>query len=225
MPTATTNVVGFYRGTLFLNYGQYGWSETLDIVGASDADALAQLQKYLNHRRWTLPASVSAVYGRVVKVPNVRYSVPLGGLPLIGKAPNLTAPNANDMNDPDSAVCMHFVADEGKQSIRFFRGLPDDAIAGTALALSAPGGSWIDLTVDPGDGSATPATLAAAFKNVMSFIGYYTYVASQQQTLVIGGNPTLGFRMRIITGLLSRSVRNKKTGRPFGLSRGKALIH
>jgi hypothetical protein len=225
MAVLTQNVTSYYRGTIFFNFAQSGWSETLDMIGSNDADALGQLTKYLNHRRWMLPLSVSAVYGRVVKVPLARYSVALGGLPLVGRAPSLTAPNANDMNDPDASFCGHFIADEGKASIRFFRGLPDDAIAGNAIVPAAPGGSWFDVSVDPGDGTATPATLAAAIKNCFSFLGYYTYVASQQQTLVIGGVPTLGYRMRIMTNFLSRSVRNKKTGRPFGLSRGRALIH
>lgn len=228
---ATGNVTNYYRGTVFFNYGQVGWSETIDIMpsafpltGTTDTDAKTILNNYVNHRMWCLPAGVSAVYGRITRVPSERYSVALGIFPIAGKAPNLTTPNANDMNDPVACLCTHMIADLGKQSIRFIRGLPDDAIASSALALAAPGGSFIDLTVDPGDGSATPATLAAALKKLISHVGYNTYCASQRQRVNIGGTNKDGYVLRAFTGLILRGIRKKSVGGAFGRPRGKQPI-
>lgn len=221
---AAVNVEGYYAGTVWLNWGKFGWSETIESNSASDAAALTHLLKYVRHRLWCLPATVEAVYGRIVKVPHVRYSVPLTGLPLIGKAPDLTAANVEDMDSVERSATMNFVVDNGKKSIRFFHGLPDDAITAQALTLTPAGDVWIDLVNDPGDGTATPATLTAALKNLMSYIGQKCIVPGQRQSLTIGGVVKLGYATNVITGILPRAVRNKKVGRPFGLSHGKGPI-
>lgn len=222
MPTFNTPT--YYQGTIFLNYHNLGWSESLDIFETTDAAALVTLHKYAAHRMWTFPAAVTCVYGRICMVPLERYSIALQDLPLGGKAATLTTANANPVNDAMVAPCMHFIAAEGKKSIRFFRGVPDDIIADLAIVPAAPAGSWVDIVTDPGDGTANPGTWAIAFKNVMSYLAQKTYVASKRQILDIGGVETDAYRLRIFTGILSREARAKKTGRPFGLHRGRVGI-
>lgn len=223
MPTA--NALSYYRGTIFMNYQQMGWSENIDIASVTDASALSVLKSYAAHRAWTLPAQVTIVYGRVTKVPFQRYSIALDNLPLVGKAPNLTTPNIVKPNDAMVAPCFHFIADEGKSSIRFFRGVPDDRVLDMQLVDAPPAGSWVDLVGPVGDGTANPSTWDVALKNVFSFIAQTTVVASKKQILNIAGVDQEGYRLRIFTGILSRQARKKDTGRPFGSPRGRAPAH
>lgn len=222
---APVNVASYYRGTLFFNYLKFGWSESLEFSDATAAACLVKLLTYAKLRAWCLPAGVKIVYGRVVQVPQIRFSVPLAGLPLSGLAATLTTPEATDMDSVERSACFNFIVDNGKKSIRMIHGLPDATITSQDLVPAAPGGDWIDLVTDPGDGTANPGTIAAAIKAVNSFIGQKCIVPSQQQTLVIGGVTKLGYATNVITGVLSRAVRNRKVGRPFGLSLGKAPIH
>ena len=218
------NTPSYYQGTIFVNYKNLGWSESLDIFEATDAAAQATLLKYARHRAWMLPASCKIVYGRVCLMPLERYSIALIDMPLTGKAGDLTTPNANPVNDAMVSPCFHMIADEGKRSIRFLRGVPDDIIADLAIVPAPPAASWMDLVTDPGDGVSNPGTYAAAMKLALSFIGQKTFVASRLQVLDIGGFQLEGYRLRIFTGILSREARAKKTGRPFGLHRGRAAI-
>ncbi len=221
---ASTNVRNYYKGTIFINYKQNGWSESIDFIAANDAAATLVLQKYAQHRQWTLPLLCSIVYGRVAYVPLQRYSIPLAGAPFVGKAASLTTANTNPPNDAMVAPCMSFIAEEGKHSIRFFRGVPDDIILNMALVPTPPDGSWVDLVVDPGDGSANPATWDVAFKNVLSYIAQKTVLPSKAQMLIVDVLDEEGYRLRPFTGILSRDARKKSTGRPFGMSRGRAMI-
>lgn len=225
------NVLTYWKGVVKLNYkaaGGFvcGWSEMINIDAATGADAVTILQKYMNHRAWTLPTSVTMVYASVIKVPLVRYSTPVDNLPIVGKAPSLTAPNVNDMDEPKRTFCLHMIVDEGKKSLRHIHGIPDDLITATALVPAAPGGSWIDLVTPSTDGTATPATYAAALKALLSFIGMNSYVPSQPGTFDIATVATPNsYRLRAITGILSREVRSRPVGRPFGLPRGRQPIH
>lgn len=221
----TNNKTTYYRGTIFMNYQQMGWSESVDIDAATDASALGILKGYAAHRAWTLPAEVTIVYGRVTRVPFQRWSIALDNLPIVGKAPNLTTANIVKPNDAMIAPCFHFIADEGKTSIKFFRGVPDDRILDMKLVDAPPAGSWIDLVSVLGDGTANPATWDVALKNVMSYIGTVCCVASKRQIVNIGGVDQEGYRLRVFTGILSRFARKKDTGRPFGSPRGRAPAH
>lgn len=218
------NVVSFYRGTIWFNWLKFGWSESLDFPDATPADAAAKLLIYAKHRSWMLPNTVSIVYGRIVKVPQERYSIPLGGLPLVGQADQLTTPDEEDMDSVERSATFNFIVDNGKKAIRNFHGLPDDVINAQALLVDPPGGSWIDLVTASGNGTVNPATIDVAIKNVISYIGKNTIVAGRQQTLTIDGGQKLGYATNVITGVLARAVRNRKVGRPFGLSLGKGPI-
>lgn len=224
MPTVVS-AVRYWKGTVNINYGQYGWSETIDIKDDTEANVKLVMLKYIRHRMWLLPATCSAVYARVVRVPFTRYGIAIDNLPIVGKAPNLTAPNVLDMDSVERAACFHLPVDLGAKSIRFIHGLPDDAITAQGLVTAAPGGTWLDLVTDPGDGTATPATLAAAIKTYLSYLLQMTYVATQKQVRLIADVATDVWDLRIFTGLLLRGVRNRKVGRSFGLSRGRAAIH
>lgn len=227
----TQNVSFYYRGVVKLNYkaaGGFvcGWSESIDIVAADDAAAVAILTAYVHHRKWTLPITVTMVYASCIKVPRANYSIALPNMPVAGKAPDLTAPNVLDMDSPTRTFCLHMIVNEGKRSIRHIHGLPDDAITATAITLTPAASSWIDLATVPGDGTTAPATLTVALKALISYIGMASYVASQPGTFDIGGVPTPNaYRMRAITGILSREVRSRPVGRPFGLPRGRQPIH
>lgn len=227
----TQNVATYYKGVVKLNYKSggglvAGWSESIDIVSANDTAANVILKNYCNHRLWTLPTSVTLVYGSIIKVPLTRYSVALPDMPLVGKAPTLTTANVNDMDSPQRTFCLHMIVDEGKKSIRHIHGLPDDIVVATAIVPAAPGGSWLDLVTATTDGTANPGTFAVALKNLISFIAMNSYVASQPGTFDVAGTPTTpAYRMRAIIGLLSRDVRARPVGRPFGLLRGRQPIH
>lgn len=227
----TVNKATYYKGVVKINYksaGGYvaGWSESLDLIGDTDAAASTLLRNYVNHRVWTLPTTCTVVYGSIIKVPLQNYSVALADMPVAGKAASLTTPNTNDMDSPERSFCLHMIVDEGKKSIRMIHGLPDDIVVGTTIVPAAPAGSWIDLTTTTADGTANPATFAVALKNLISYIGMNSYVASQAGTFDVLGTPTTpAFRMRAIIALLSRDVRKRPVGRPFGLPRGRQPIH
>lgn len=223
MPTLT-NQTKYWRGTVNINYGQYGWSESIDIADDTEANVQLVLLKYIRHRMWILPASCKAVYARIVRVPFTRYGIAVSGLPISGLAPTLTTANANDMDSVERALCLHCPCDLGSKSIRFIHGLPDDIITAQALVTSPPGGTWLDLVTDPGAGTANPATIDVAIKNLFSYLLQKSYVATPKVTRVLGGVPTEVYDLRAFTGLLLRGVRNRKVGRSFGLSRGRAAI-
>lgn len=228
---ATQNVATYYKGVIKINYKSAGglvagWSESIDIVAASDAAAATILTNYVNARVWTLPTTCTVVYGSIIKVPLVRYSVALANMPVVGKAASLTTANTNDMDSPQRTFCLHMIVDEGKKSIRGIHGLPDDIVVGTTIVPAAPGGTWLDLVTATTDNTANPGTFAVALKNLISYIAMQSYVASQPGTFDVGGIPTTpAFRMRAIIGLLSRDVRARPVGRPFGLLRGRQPIH
>lgn len=221
---ATTSVTTYFRGVVNINTDQFGWDESLVIKESTLALAEAVMDKYVNHRLWTLPSTATIVYGRVVTIPNTRVTQAMSNLPKVGKAPNLTTANANPMNDPSVAWCIQYIGDQGKRAIRFFRGFPDDIIARMKLTVTPPGGSWADVANDPGDGTANPGTFDVAMKKLANFIAFNSYVPSSRQTVTIGANQVQGYILREIKGLLSRDCRTKKTGRPFGLSRGRQPI-
>lgn len=228
---ANQNVASYYRGVIKLNYKSAGgfvagWSESIDIVASSDAAASTILTNYVNARVWTLPITVTVVYGSIIKVPLSRYSVALANMPVTGKAASLTTANTNDMDSPERSFCLHMIVDEGKKSIRMIHGLPDDIVVGTTIVPAAPGGSWLDLVTATTDNTANPGTFAAALKQLISYIAMQSYVASQPGTFSVGGTPAPNsYRMRAIIGLLSRDVRKRPVGRPFGLPRGRQPIH
>lgn len=221
---ATIAATSYYVGSAFFKFGESGWSENFGISAVSDSDATALITKYMAHRAWLLPTSVTAIYGRLTKVPRNRISIPVDIFPIVGKAPNLTAPDANDVNDVEVCPRCTFGIDGGGTMKRHTHGVPDDIIVAKALVPAAPAGKWFDITADPGDGVAAPATYAAALKNFWSFIGYYLCCPSKKQTVTVGGSPVQGYNLRAITTMIQRGVSRHKVGSPFGLSPGRAPI-
>lgn len=222
--TATVNVAGYQRGTIFINGQNYGWSESIDMNAADVPTAAGLLLIYANLRAWTMPSSCSIVYGRVTKVPNSRYSQPLAGLPILGKAGSLTTADATDINDFGGAPCVRFIADQGKSGTKFFRGCTDAFITANAIVPAPPSGGWYQSGVTITDGTTQPGTSSIAFSNLLSWLILNTYQPSQLQSVIVGGTGIQGYIMRSYLNLLIRGVRIKKTGRPFGLPRGRALI-
>lgn len=221
---ATTPLATYYAASIFFEFKESGWSETISIAASSDADAIAQATAYAHHRMWLLPASITATYGRLTKVPRNRISIPLDIFPLVGKAPTLTTANANNVNDVEVCPRCTFGIDGGGTMKRHTHGVPDDIVVAKALVPAAPAGKWFDITVDPGDGTGNPATYDVALKKFWSFLGYYLCCPTKKKKVTIGGVLVDGYTCRAITTMVQRGVSRHKVGRPFGLSPGRAPI-
>jgi hypothetical protein len=216
------NVSSMNRGTIFINYKSYGWSETFDMPPAPIADNLTKLKQLAKYRARTLPPAASVVYVRLSDRVDVRKSLGVIDAPYAGYFNIATAPAVTQINDPCTALCFRVQAEDFAASTRFIRGVPDDSVKDTVFQEGPPVGGWmwpLTSTFAVEDNPAAAASYLDAVKDYLSVVARHTVVAKK---IPAGpGHPILEFEANTILGYIFRGVRRHDTGRPFGQSRGR----
>lgn len=213
-----------YRGTIFINYGRYGWSETFDLASIDQSGVVRVMKNLALFRSYFLPNNATVSYARAQLRGTQRKSITCLDGPFVGKAETLTTPELSFMNDPSSSLCFRVQGQDQSHTTRFLRGIPDSRITDTTLVGGVPADGWtgsetIDETTMP-----VPATWMAALQRYLKYISLWTSIVVVETVPSANGGTAEVYSAKSLVGFLFRGIRNKKTGRPFDLSRGRGAI-
>lgn len=187
-------------GTLFINGGNFGWSEVYPMNVADYPTAVTNMTTTLT-KRLALLVSDLAVVGMRISDSDVKGdSYPTGlTFPQVG---TFAVAPADATYNADLAIRAEFVGALTQRSQRWIRGLPKSQVSN--VGAYAPTGPF--TTALTSYLAQVLSTCAAAHRIPGAVTApFYTFTNYSGYTLV--GN------------LLSR-----KLGRPFGLSRGRRLV-
>jgi hypothetical protein len=225
MPTPVTSPsqTDFMVLTMFINKGNQGWSEKHVINAVSGtppvptyATAAPLALNIINNRANILALGAMIVWARLTLKSNPRLSVPaLPGPVFAGRVDGeTTVESTNKVED-----CLEFRADDmaGIHSTRAIRCLRDSWIADTNAGITVP-------AVLPTLASVARAVQVSGF--LLPVDALYNYLlAVMQNSVLLKKNPVsgpAGWRSVNIVNWTYRGTGERKTGRPFNVSRGRA---
>lgn len=225
LPTAglTKNLM---IGTLFINFKNSGWSEKYILCGGDaspDSTNLTYEQAATNFglivaaRALLLGLNCDIAWARVSAAVQKRESYP--AISVHQPALEVTGDGGTIEKISDPEVCMNFRFDDGAGRFytRSFRGLRDSWVTDfdtDGLAFSANPAHDAALETP-----TAPATLLTADQAIKNFL-------IRMKNLTLGvkltGDPVNPWRTFAIPRSSFRRIKDRQTGRPFGMSAGKA---
>jgi hypothetical protein len=192
-------MAGPFKGTLFINTADAGWTETYYINAASLAAASTALGNILTPRQGVSRSEVKFPVGRIVDL-----SAPRTSLLLTVVAPAGTWAGADlSTVDPALAILVRMGSADGlTRSRHFLRGIPSLQINGAATD---------PITWGPTAGYTTALN---------------AWIAAVQANAVLAKKTApLTYTTKAITNMAISTVGTiRRAGRPFGLRRGRRLI-
>lgn len=200
------------RLVLHINHPRGGWSESYFLKTTSYTDGIEAGALLVAYRRSMLASNCSVVWARVsfLGKPKERRGIP--GLP-VGPLPQV--PGQDTIDNPSDALHYAFESVSGRWGNRLFRGVQDSLVEDFHYngAMVEPLSAALALS-NPLDGAASLTRIRQSFLRWL--INNTDHVRITDK-----GPPTLG-DTEAWAACVPRKVSNRKTGRPFGLSRGRA---
>jgi hypothetical protein len=229
VPGAAANQPNLWVGTLYVSGDGAGFAEkyALNIpcpATPRQADYLAAVVAFgaiCVARAWLLPLNFSLLWGRVSAANQFRDSAAAFNQPLYGGLlTGNTPPEATieTCNEPDDALMWRFEDQAGHFSQRLIGAVRDswiaDAKAASGINVGFDGLGAILGTI------AVPAPLTAAtvINNFLVALQNNACLATQK------GADVNTWNLYPYQNCIYRYAGNRKRGRPFGLSRGRAAV-
>lgn len=222
-PTARANLNVIF-GTMYFNYKGYGWSEKYPLLAnaaASGAYNFSQVLSYfqdgVSRRAKLLGLGVNIVWARLTNSLTPHRSIAA-----------ISGPQAPILVDSESTVGVindirdgyHFRLENasGFYGNRILRGLRDTWISDQDVQATTITTPPLDVTSGTYVGSASQAGLARkdALADFLQWIGQNSGIASK-----VPGS-SINYNVTTIATIAFRAVAGRKTGRPFGIHRGRA---
>lgn len=200
------------KAVLHVNHARAGWQETYFLKTNSYPAALEACNLLVHYRRSFLAQGCEIVWARVSFLGTPRERQGLQGLP-VGPLPQ--APQGESIDNPSDALHYAFETNTGRWGNRLFRGIPDPLVRDFAYdgVMPEPLAPALALS-NPLDGGASLARIRQSFLR-------WLIINTQNVRVTAKGPPPVGDTSPW-ERCLPRRVSNRKTGRPFGLSRGRA---
>lgn len=207
-----------YRGTMYFEYTEQGWSESVWLPSAAPEQALASLKILWDKRLNILPLNARGLYARVAQAgkPRDKHAYP-GPYPVQGGVtPPLTPPVDEFCNDVEFAQRIGLETADGRWATYFLRCIPDGEVEDrrlkTALVIPPPNATPV-----------TPTTWVQAVANYAELLRKNTVHC--REVAPAPAQPTVRlFELTAWAVALDRGMAKKNTGRPFGVSRGRARV-
>lgn len=207
--------------TMYFEGLDQGWSEKVDLGDISLASALTAGASFVNYRLTFLPSGCFLKYAKVSsKGKPADSKMIVKNYPVAGEwdGTDLAVPDDTDAqhypSQANDALQVRFETDDGKSSNRFIHGIPD------AVAVAD------ELLTTVADTGIAPVALATV--QAMN-----TWAARVNEYLALLRTSGQLFRQRVIGAVtvmqtspiervIYRQLGSRKTGRPFGISAGRA---
>lgn len=214
------NSTNLMAAVLYFSYRQNGWSEKYHLKTATYDEGMAKLIELAAYRRAFMGFGVEINWGRVSFEANPREAkaaegLPIGFLDSMKKVPT-EADTLYYPNDPQTGLVYRFETPTGKSGNRIFRGVPD----GMVQNFKYDGAMPTPLT--------TSQTLAAPDNPSGGSANYYRQsflrwlITNTQYARRQAGVTPPTWTIENWDAIKPRGIGNRDTGRPFGVSRGRA---
>lgn len=209
---------GLMHGVLYLNFQNNGWSERYPLKSTDYPTARDVFKKLAKLRMAFVGTGVEMVWARVSFAANPRESSGIDGLPLL---PHPTVGDQNPPEDPFTAIHYRFETAQGKSAVRLFRGIPDNVVANYKFNGVAPEPLAAGQPIGDPD---NPGTSLAYLQR--SFLSYVIANCLHTRFLgLLGEPPAPTWETGDYARAMFRNIRKRDTGRPFGITRGRAASH
>lgn len=213
-----------YKLTMHFQGEDQGWSETVYLPDSTPAAALTKANLIQEQRLEILPQSCVIVYAKVAQMRNPRDAQKCSGTyPISGLWGNLddTVGTGNDdasIDTPNAALQIRFENGAGQWATRYLHGLPDPEVKQYVL---------LTPVTEATTATATVATSVIDASTVWSTRCAYYLAQLRSSTMMyrkVVGLATSAQQLDTPTRVMVNRVTNHKTGRPFGIARGRAPI-
>lgn len=210
-------------GTLYFNYGAYGWSEKYYIGSRSTNEtptapydqAAQDLFNLASYRGYLLGNNVKLTWARCSLLTRLRDSVAAIASPLSPRKVG-TETTVEAIDDPQTAILFRMEDGAGRYFNRHIRGLRESWVLDTELIDSVWAAGITPASDFVADPTPTLYTPVQAFQNYLLALLAYTVNVKKMTT---GPSP---YSVSAYNRTQFRKISSRKTGRPFGLSRGRA---
>ena len=187
-----------YRGTVFFTWTDFGWTESYYLIGSAPGSAGTNLVNIVNARMALSRSDVIATRAVISDVAIRGDAILQAGFPIVG-----TNADLGTTQIPDVCLLVKWKVGVYNRNKTFLRGYP---------LLEGPAGAY-----SPSIGY--PAAVTTYFNAVM---------ANAVMKEPTGLNPTpppklLYVYATVLGGVIDTLVHRRKTGRPFGLPRGRRV--
>lgn len=222
-------VQSFRVGTLFINLGHNGWAEKFYLKATDETGLQAAMDQIITWRRRLLPVEGVITYARVVIAEGQGLSFAAQRSEAWGTANSFAGGETGaplesfTVNSVFDSLCFRVQAEEFRHASRFIGGIPDTIITQFALTGTNVPTDWNVSAIQP------PIGVAPNFGRTPWYDVIKNYLLTLKQHTCLGisravpqGNAVvMERREHDITSFVFRGVRNKKRGRPIGLSAGR----
>jgi hypothetical protein len=205
-----------YQVVLNLVYGTAGWTEkylTSDVSG-TPGTVLTKATSIAYYRTAFMALGVQLVFARACATDSAKDGLSCDlPYPLTAHAkllPSLTAPN-----DTDVCVLQRFETGAGQWNNRYYRGIPDLWVTNQILQDYDP---WRPV---PNGGPPVSPTGNASLLSIQQSFWSYLIQVCPHSTKIQPFKTTRQYNHTPFTRIIPRGVTSHKTGRPFGLYRGR----
>jgi hypothetical protein len=210
-------VTTVWRGVMYFQYDEQGWSEAFWFDSDTYNVALIALEALFVERLSTLPNQATGIYARVAAAGRPRDKHAHDGpYPAVAGMPVLTPIISLFCNDVENAQRVGLETADGRWATYHLRCLPDDQVENrklvTDLEIVTPGSPIVPATT-------WSARLANYIESVRKATRHCREIAPTAAT-----PPVRQFEVTPWARALDRKLAKKNTGRPFGLSRGRATV-
>lgn len=197
---------------LHVSHGAQGFQESYYLKTTSYTDGLVAGTKLLHYRRSLLAAGCAILWARVSFLGKPRERRGISGGPW-GPLPQV--PGQSTTDNPSDALHYALESGTGRWGNRLFRCVQDDMIQDYHFngIMPEPLNPALLLS-DPLDG-------AASLNRIISSFLRWLVENTDHVRITDKGPPTLG-DTEAWAAIIPRKVANRKTGRAFGVSRGRA---
>lgn len=225
----------YIRMTCFINYENQGFSETYALQAASIEAATPDALQIASWRADLLGAKATIVWAKMERMNDLRKSYAIvpnrfttavfDALPLPGRL----APGANVAEEKkkisgcETGFLFRFETDEGHHVNRLLRAVPDSLVQNRANFLNffqLPADNEALVQWEPG------GAYLECLKHWLNWVKKKTLWTHNIYTPDLEGHQVfIAADTEQITTIFQRGVNNRKVGRPFAMSRGRAKAH
>lgn len=210
MAATTTQMLG----VLYVNYKNFGWSEKFNLPEDNYAAAVLKMALICAWRAAMLAPGCVIEWARVSIAGNPKEAMAAIDRPLPSLFIDQQNVGVGPVNDPEVALHFRLETADGKHADRLVRGIND---------------LWVrDTLIDPLLAPLTPLTPLPLLEPNLNNLAV---IRSFMQVLLantVHARRQAGVPPTYVTTdwarIIYRGVTNRKTGRPFGMSRGRAPI-
>lgn len=206
-------------GAAFYRRSSQGWSEKFWLKTTDYPASVAAMTALVTARLGLLPSPCQLIWCRVAYAGRPRERKPLVlNYPLDGNADVAAAPYVGtdaDVNDVEAAVQLALGTATGRWANYYMRAIPDDRLSGRQLINP--------VTVPSSDVPITPVNdWEGRLGNYLQLLRTSTQLAVFKAKGIGTAGDT--YSTEVWDSAIIRGIRNKKTGRPFGESRGRKPV-